>query len=228
MKLKKLLEEVTGTTIQKAELVKKFIGSEIEIYSDISNISENRIDVSWFDFNSWTADYESKIFDDYFSIVIHYDSGRFGSQLLSFSRGDRVKIFAKLMHADFSELYRIFEFELISIAKINTRAQIKQLEEEAQKRAREQYEAERKKKDGCFIATSCYGNYDSKEVLILREFRDKKLLKTFFGKVSVKFYYSVSPFFARLISKSDLLKKSVRRYFLEPIVTGLERQNKLK
>lgn len=79
------------------------------------------------------------------------------------------------------------------------------------------------KKDYCFIATACYGSYDAQQVLELRQFRDEKLLKTFFGKVFVKFYYFVSPFFAAIISKSDLSKKLVRQYFLEPIVTKIQR-----
>lgn len=80
---------------------------------------------------------------------------------------------------------------------------------------------------GCFIATACYGNYNAPEVIALRQFRDEKLLNTFFGIVFVKLYYSVSPFFAQLISKSDLQKKWVRQYFLEPIIAKLKRQNKL-
>lgn len=86
-------------------------------------------------------------------------------------------------------------------------------------------EASLPKSNQCFIATACYGNYDAPEVLILRQFRDEKLLTTFLGKVFVNFYYSFSPFFATLISKSDLLKNLVRQYFLEPIVTKLQRQN---
>lgn len=82
------------------------------------------------------------------------------------------------------------------------------------------------KSGGCFIATACYGNYDAPEVLVLRQLRDDKLLTTFSGKIFVKFYYSVSPFFAVLISKSYILKKLVRQYFLKPVVTILQRQNK--
>lgn len=78
-------------------------------------------------------------------------------------------------------------------------------------------------KTGCFIATACYGNYDAPEVLVLRQFRDEKLLQNLYGKMFVKFYYSVSPFLTRTISKSDTLKKSVRKYFLEPIVEKLQR-----
>lgn len=83
------------------------------------------------------------------------------------------------------------------------------------------------KKEGCFIATVCYGDYNSKEVLTLRQFRDEKLLNTISGRAFVNFYYLVSPFFAKQISKSDILKKSLRKYLLEPIVTILMQQNKL-
>ena len=81
------------------------------------------------------------------------------------------------------------------------------------------------KSGGCFVATACYGDYDAPEVLVLRRYRDDKLLKTLYGKAFVKFYYAVSPFFAALISKSETLKKSVRQYFLEPIISKLQRQN---
>jgi hypothetical protein len=87
----------------------------------------------------------------------------------------------------------------------------------------ERRKAAQENKSGCFIATVCYGSYVAPEVLVLRQYRDSKLLKTYFGKVFVKFYYFVSPFFAMLISKSDLLKNLVRRYFLKPIVTKLQR-----
>ncbi|MBE7510476.1 MAG: hypothetical protein HS118_09800 [Bacteroidia bacterium] len=82
------------------------------------------------------------------------------------------------------------------------------------------------KAGGCFVATACYGDYDAPEVLILRQFRDSRLLTNSFGKLFVAIYYATSPLFATIISKSDRLKKIVRQYFLQPIVTTLQRQNK--
>ncbi len=76
----------------------------------------------------------------------------------------------------------------------------------------------------CFVATACYGDYNAPEVMVLRQFRDEKLLKTFLGKLFVEFYYSTSPFFATLISKSALLNKLVRQYFLQPIINKLQKQ----
>jgi len=83
-----------------------------------------------------------------------------------------------------------------------------------------------KPEKGCFVATACYGNYDAPEVLVLRQFRDSRLLTNSFGKLFVETYYATSPFFATVISKSDRLKKIVRQYLLQPIVTALQRQNK--
>lgn len=80
-------------------------------------------------------------------------------------------------------------------------------------------------KSGCFIATACYGDYNAPEVLVLRQYRDEKLLKSFFGKGFVRFYYFVSPFFASLISKSKRIKQPIRHYFLAPIVSKLRSKN---
>lgn len=82
-----------------------------------------------------------------------------------------------------------------------------------------------KEKTGCFIATTCYGDYNAPEVLILRNYRDKKLLTKYYGKIFVKIYYATSPYLANKISKSDILKKAVRLYLLKPIVKNLKRHN---
>ncbi len=62
-------------------------------------------------------------------------------------------------------------------------------------------------KGGCFVATAYFGDYDAPEVLVLRQFRDTRLLTTSFGKLFVAVYYATSPYLATVISKSDRLKK---------------------
>lgn len=62
---------------------------------------------------------------------------------------------------------------------------------------------------GCFIATACYG-ISSQEVLILKKWRDEKLLKTFSGRIFVKSYYKISPPIAKFLSNNPPFKKIVR------------------
>ena len=74
------------------------------------------------------------------------------------------------------------------------------------------------KKGGCFIATACYGSYDAPEVMVLRKFRDEKLMKTLAGQAFIEFYYFVSPGVADIIARNNGLKKAIRNYFLKPII----------
>lgn len=74
-----------------------------------------------------------------------------------------------------------------------------------------------KKKEGCFIATAVYGSYDCEEVLVLRRYRDQKLLTNPFGRVFVCFYYAVSPSLARRINAGGFLARNIR-HILDKIV----------
>lgn len=98
--------------------------------------------------------------------------------------------------------------------------------DEVKKLAKETSEKMAKKPtdDGwCFVATACYGDYDAPEVVILRKYRDEKLLTNWFGTLFVKFYYAVSPPLARLIAKSETIRCFLRKHFLGPIVKCLEK-----
>ena len=79
-------------------------------------------------------------------------------------------------------------------------------------------------KQGCFIATACYGNYESHEVIEFRKFRDEILLKSFLGRIFVSMYYFVSPPIANLISKSEISKRVIRELFLAPILNLLRKR----
>lgn len=57
----------------------------------------------------------------------------------------------------------------------------------------ESIKEDKKKKEGCFIATEIYGSYTSPQVMVLRYWRDETLLKSFLGKIFVHFYYFISP-----------------------------------
>ncbi len=77
---------------------------------------------------------------------------------------------------------------------------------------------ESKKKDGCFIATASYGSPFAAEVVIFRQFRDKKLLPSKLGSAFVRVYYFISPTLARTIYRYKFLRTITRQLFLKPIL----------
>lgn len=70
---------------------------------------------------------------------------------------------------------------------------------------------------GCFIATAAFGSPVAKQVMILRQFRDKVLLTNTLGRSAVAYYYKYSPPLAEVIAAHDNLKKIVR-WSLLPII----------
>ncbi len=74
-------------------------------------------------------------------------------------------------------------------------------------------------KGNCFIATAAYGSYDQFDVWVLRQFRNKVLLKNAAGRLFVKVYYATSPPIAHFIAGHDTLRAIVR-VMLKPFVFG--------
>ncbi|OQX10732.1 MAG: hypothetical protein BWK80_45430 [Desulfobacteraceae bacterium IS3] len=69
------------------------------------------------------------------------------------------------------------------------------------------------KKGKCYIATMVYGDYDSPEVLRLRNFRDRVLICSGFGRLFIRFYYRYSPIFVAKFGRMEWAK-NVIRFFL--------------
>jgi hypothetical protein len=63
---------------------------------------------------------------------------------------------------------------------------------------------------GCFIATAAYGHYSAPQVQALREFRDRYLMPTAFGRAFVRWYYEYGPAGAKFINVHPWLKPVVR------------------
>jgi hypothetical protein len=70
---------------------------------------------------------------------------------------------------------------------------------------------------GCFIATAAYGDYDNPMVQLMREFRDRYLLSSSFGRFFVDMYYRYSPALARFVADSKPSKILIR-FGLMPVV----------
>jgi uncharacterized repeat protein (TIGR02543 family) len=65
-------------------------------------------------------------------------------------------------------------------------------------------------KKGCFIATAAYGTPIHPHLDILRDFRDKYLVRSSFGRKLVELYYRYSPSIAHFIARHKVLKIAVR------------------
>lgn len=93
-------------------------------------------------------------------------------------------------------------FEILGMFPTEIRVQLEMYKERCETKLREldpSYTPTPKKKSGgCYIATAVYGSYDCSEVCTLRRYRDRVLLKTWYGSIFVKFYYSVSPILVKI------------------------------
>ena len=79
-----------------------------------------------------------------------------------------------------------------------------------------------KTKDGCYIATMVYGDYDHPQVLVLREFRDNKLRKTLFGETFISLYYQISPQLVIML-KGHVRANAIIKRILNKVVKLLKR-----
>lgn len=78
---------------------------------------------------------------------------------------------------------------------------------------------------GCYIATMAYGDYDHPQVLELRRFRDEVLLRNDFGKILVKFYYTISPHIVRVLKDQKSINKLIK-HLLDRLIEKLKTPNK--
>ena len=73
---------------------------------------------------------------------------------------------------------------------------------------------------GCYIATAVYGSYDCPEVWTLRRFRDYTLAETWYGRLFIRSYYTVSPTIVKLFGKSEWFG-TIGRVYLNGLVNRL-------
>lgn len=68
-----------------------------------------------------------------------------------------------------------------------------------------------KRSEGCYIATMVYGDYDHPQVVVLRRFRDNRLLTNLPGQVFVKLYYLISPKLVKILHNHQYINKGIRK-----------------
>lgn len=76
-----------------------------------------------------------------------------------------------------------------------------------------------KKKEGCYIATMAYGDYDHPQVLELRKFRDDFLSKTKLGRSFIKLYYQYSPSLVEILKNKQGINLIIRKFLDQCIKT---------
>jgi len=78
---------------------------------------------------------------------------------------------------------------------------------------------------GCFIATAVYGDILAPEVVCLRQYRDTVLNDTKAGRIFIMCYYFISSPLAQIISNTRMLKRIIRKYILDPVVSIVKRHH---
>jgi DNA polymerase III epsilon subunit-like protein len=82
------------------------------------------------------------------------------------------------------------------------------------------------KKEGCFIATLCYGSYHCDEVVAFRKYRDTILASNLFGQLFIKTYYFASPIAIKWIKGNTNVINFIRKNVLDPIKRRIEKKLK--
>ena len=76
---------------------------------------------------------------------------------------------------------------------------------------------------GCYVATAVYGSYDCPEVWTLRRYRDYTLDETWYGRLFIKIYYTVSPTFVKYFGNVKMFKSQGKK-LLDKWVEKLNRK----
>lgn len=72
-------------------------------------------------------------------------------------------------------------------------------------------------KKGCFIVSATYGTPLAPQLKSFRNFRDFCLMKRCVGRRICRFYYCTSPAIAKIVARSEELRKVIRSLLLIPL-----------
>jgi len=195
------------TTVQKNELERNFSNIEISFYGSIVDIKDDRICL---------VEIREHSYDDFPTLfnntTLLYKNEIIKNELKYYNIGDDVNTtaeFLRIIKGNTDE----FEFEIKSISKTGTTWS-----------SRREFREKQLEDNSCFIATACYGDYNSTEVKVLRFYRDTVMLKHFIGRILIKTYYLLSPPIAGILERSETLKAFTRKYILTPIIQRIKQK----
>lgn len=78
-------------------------------------------------------------------------------------------------------------------------------------------------RNGCFVVTAACGSTGAPEVLLLCKFRDEILASHWAGRVAVRAYSLTSPFLAKIIAKSVILRRAAFVVVISPVAIAASR-----
>ncbi len=88
------------------------------------------------------------------------------------------------------------------------------------------YKAPEVQTGGCYVATAVYGSYDCPEVWTLRRYRDYTLAETWYGRMFISLYYTISPTLVKWFGETKWFKKMWKPK-LDKMVMRLNREGVL-
>lgn len=84
------------------------------------------------------------------------------------------------------------------------------------------FEPKKEENKNCYIATLCYGDINSIQVITFRDYRDKVLRKTYLGNTMVNAYYIISPLLVRFLQNKNRLNTLIKKYILDKIYNRIK------
>lgn len=87
----------------------------------------------------------------------------------------------------------------------------------------ENNKSENSSSGGCYVATAVYGSYDCPQVWTLRRFRDNTLDLTWYGKLFIWLYYSISPTIVKYFGNTKIFSAIFKKR-LDKLVDKLNHQ----
>jgi tetratricopeptide (TPR) repeat protein len=193
------------------ELIKENVTIETELEKTITEVALRVIDISDMLFNAASNHY----FNIDIQIRNNYNQEYINNAFASFNTLYNLGDILEINFADKKYVANIVVNAWKSSISFHNRIINLLADKEGNKKRIALYEDKIKKYDssyqappvptsgGCYVATAVYGSYNCPQVLILRDYRDKVLAKSWYGRVFIQSYYTISPIIVKWFGKTE-------------------------